>query len=190
MLKRILVGAVLFLAIAILAWNAFLYRHHLRFVPEEMGVWRVRYVAEESWGFGPGGNETGIIVYDLPEATFASLQAHGIDWLRNLPPNSWSGWQGRYPEWRPTPVPATEFWANPENCAPDRSDFYAITHHPTCPSIALYMAKSGFWIPFDPEIEKLANDAVFSSGAYYAYGRIGILIVIPAERRLIYLYNG
>ena len=40
--------------------------HRLSFVPEAMGVWRVLYAAEESWGFGPGGNETGIIVYAMP----------------------------------------------------------------------------------------------------------------------------
>ncbi|WP_158503210.1 hypothetical protein [Shimia thalassica] len=101
------------LGIAALAWKGFLYRHHLRFVPEEMGVWRIIYVAEEAWGFGPGGNETGIIVYDMPEATYEALQAGGIKWLQNLSSNSWSGWQGRYDEWHSTPVPETETLGRP-----------------------------------------------------------------------------
>jgi len=190
MLKRALVLLMIVLGIAALAWKGFLYRHHLRFVPEEMGVWRIIYVAEEAWGFGPGGNETGIIVYDMPEATYDALQAGGIKWLQNLSSNNWSGWQGRYDEWHSTPVPETETWADPARCSTGLSDFYSITQHPTCPSIAAYMAKYGFWIPLDAEIELLANEAVFSSGAYFSHGRIGMLIVIPEKRRLIYAYNG
>lgn len=190
MLKRTLALLMIVLGIAALAWKGFLYRHHLRFVPEEMGVWRVIYVAEEAWGFGPGGNEIGIIVYDMPETTYDALQTGGIEWLQNLSSNSWSGSQGRYDEWHSTPVPETEVWANPEACDSGMSDFYSITQHPICPSIASYMAKYGYWIPFDAEIESLANEAVFSPGAYYSYGRIGILIVIPGKRRLIYVYNG
>ncbi len=48
MLKRALVLLMIVLGIAALAWKGFLYRHHLRFVPEEMGVWRIIYVAEEA----------------------------------------------------------------------------------------------------------------------------------------------
>ncbi len=126
----------------------------------------------------------------MPEATYEALQAGGIKWLQNLSSNSWSGWQGRYDEWHSTPLPETETWADPARCGTGLSDFYSITQHPTCPSIAAYMAKYGFWIPFDAEIELLANEAVFSSGAYFSHGRIGMLIVIPEKRRLIYAYNG
>jgi hypothetical protein len=126
----------------------------------------------------------------MPETTYDALQTGGIEWLQNLSSNSWSGSQGRYDEWHSTPVPETEVWASPEACDSGMSDFYSITQHPICPSIASYMAKYGYWIPFDAEIESLANEAVFSPGAYYSYGRIGILIVIPGKRRLIYVYNG
>ena len=52
------------------------------------------------------------------------------------------------------------------------------------------MGKYGFNISFDGEVEKLVNQAVFSIGAYYAYGRIGMLIVIPEQSRIVYVYNG
>jgi hypothetical protein len=42
-----------------------------------MGVWNLLYVSEESWGFGPGGNETGIIVYEMPKAVTAALEKRG-----------------------------------------------------------------------------------------------------------------
>lgn len=190
MLKRTLVLLLIVLVLPILVWKGFVYRHHLKHVPEEMGVWRVVYVAEDAWGFGPGAAETGIIVYDMPEATYDALQTGGIEWLQNLSPNSWSGRQGWYDEWHSTPVPETEFWTDPEACGSGLSDFYSITQHPVCPSIAHYMAKYGFGIPIDADVERLTNEAVFSSGAYYSYGRIGIFIVVPEKRRLIFVYSG
>ncbi|WP_166416120.1 hypothetical protein [Cochlodiniinecator piscidefendens] len=190
MLKKLLVFIALAIGCAVLAWKVAIYQHHLRFVPDEMNVWWVRYVAEERWGFGPGGNETGIIVFDMPEATFAALQNEGMDWLEALPVSDEPSWQGQYQEWQSTPVSSSEPWADASRCGAGDSDFYSITHHPICPSIASYMANFGFWISFDEEVENLANDALFSSGAFYAYDRVGMLIVIPAKQRLIYVYNG
>lgn len=190
MLRKILLTVVGVTICGFLAWKAFLYQNHLRFVPEDMGVLWVRYVAEESWGFGPGGNETGIIVYDMPDKVREVLIEQGISWLNALPPNSWSGWQGRYRNWKSTPVPATEFWTNPEDCPPENSDRYLLNYPNGCPSISGYMGKYGFNISFDGEVEKLVNQAVFSIGAYYAYGRIGMLIVIPEQSRIVYVYNG
>lgn len=58
------------------------------------------------------------------------------------------------------------------------------------PSILNYMNAYGFGIRISPEIKKLTDDAITKSGNYYAYGRIGIIIVIPAEKRVVYAYNG
>jgi hypothetical protein len=60
-------------AAGFLAWKGLIYREHLRNVPEAMSVWWVRYVWEESDGFGPRGYHTGIFVYDMPEAVKTEL---------------------------------------------------------------------------------------------------------------------
>jgi hypothetical protein len=186
------VFVILVLAAASLAWKAFLYRHHLRFVPEAMNVWWVRYVAEEAWGFGPGGNETGIIVYDMPASVHRALgENEAFAWLEALPPNSWRGWQGRYETWRVTPISTADFaWADPAACPPEASDRHLFIYRNGCPSISGYMGTYGFPIPFDPEVESMVNEALFSPGAYYAFGRIGMLILIPARQRIVYVYNG
>jgi len=175
---------------AFLAWECFVYHHHLRFVPEAMNVWWVRYVSEESWGFGPGGNESGIIVYDMPDNVREELEDKGLTWLETLPPNSWQGLQGRYFDWHTTPVPTTHSWADPAACPPKASDRYITIYPNGCPSISGYMGAYGFPISFDRDVEKMVNEALFSPGAYYAFGRIGILIVIPARERIVYVYNG
>lgn len=179
----------LFMAV-FLAWKAFVYHHHLRFVPEAMNVWWVRYVAEESWGFGPGGNETGIIVYDMPDKMRDALNDRGVAWLESLPPPEWSGWQGRYGKWHTTPVPTTEFaWADPAACPPEASDRHLFIYRNGCPSVSGYMGAYGFPIPFDADVEEMVNEGLFSPGAYYAFGRIGILILVPARERIVYVYN-
>jgi hypothetical protein len=48
----------------------------------------------------------------------------------------------------------------------------------------------GYCIPFDPDIEALANRALSMPGSFYAFGRIGMLLLIPAENRIIYAYIG
>jgi hypothetical protein len=185
-----LTGGVL--VAGILAWNGFIYRHHLRFVPEAMNVWWVRYVAEEAWGFGPGGNETGIIVFDMPEQVTRALETtDALIWLQSLPRNTGQGWQGRYETWRVTPISATEFgWADPDACPPEASDRHLFIYRNGCPSISGYMGTYGFPIEFDADVEKMVNEALFSPGAYYAIGRIGMLILIPARQRIVHVYNG
>lgn len=190
MRRKILYTILGVMLCSFLAWKAVLYRHHLHFVPEEMGVWWVRYVAEKSWGFGPGGNETGIIVYDMPDKVREELTQNGISWLETLPPNSWKDWQGRYRDWKSTPIPDTILWANPKKCPPKNSDRYLLSYPNGCPSITGYMGNYGFYISFDREVEQLVNQAMFSPGAYYAFGRIGLLIIIPAQNRIVYVYNG
>jgi len=189
--KRLLVIACVFAA-ALLAWKVQIYRHHLRFVPDAMNVWWVRYVAEESWGAGlPGGNETGIIVYDMPDQTKESLDTKGLAWVEALPQPPWPEWRGGYEEWHTTPISTADFaWADPAKCPPKDSDRYRGFYPNGCPSISGYMGEYGFDIPFDSDVEKMVNDALFSRGAYYAFGRIGILILIPAQQRIVYVYNG
>ncbi|WP_156510543.1 hypothetical protein [Labrenzia sp. OB1] len=166
------------------AWEFSLYRHYLKFVPDAMDVWWVDYALEESWGFGPGGKEAGIIVFDMPVKTKQHLASGGLDWLENMPPNGRSGWQGRYRNWKSTPIPANEKWAAPENCSdsPESNGY-----HYNCPSVTRYL---GALIRVDRDVAQMVDEAVFSSGAYYAYGRVGMIILIPERARIVYIYAG
>ena len=98
---------------AFLAWKAFVYYDRLRIVPEAMNVWWVRYAWEKSWGFGPGGSYTGIIVYDMPEAVKTELREKGLAWLNVLPPNTSPGAYDSVSDWRETPIPNTYRWTRP-----------------------------------------------------------------------------
>lgn len=52
------------------------------------------------------------------------------------------------------------------------------------------MGAYGFGIEIDKSIEELIDKAINQTGNYYAYGRIGVIILIPAEEKIVYVYNG
>ena len=158
--------------------------HRLSFVPPAMNASRILYAAEKAWGFGPGGNETGIIVYAMPEKTRRRIEAEGAAWLETLE-GSGRDWHGAYREWHATPFDpnvagAINIWSVDERA--DRCGHGA--------GIAAYMFRYGFCIPIDHDVEAMANRALAAEGSFYAFGRIGMLLLIPSENRIIYAYNG
>ena len=184
--KLLLLGLYIFAA-GFIAWKGLVYRDYLLNVQESMNVCWVRYAWEESWGFGPGGSYTGIIVYDMPAAVKTELRESGLAWLNALPRNSWQSSLGWYGDWHATPVPTTHSWADPAACPPTNSDRYMLTYPNGCPSISGRMDGYGL-LPFDRDVEVMTNDALFSPGAYYALGRWGILVLIPERDRIVYVH--
>lgn len=164
------------------AWEAS-YRREV--IPYGMPVSKVRYAKEASWGFGPGGNEAGVIVFELPDAVALEIQRSGIAYFTSLPKRrSRPGeWRGIYELWSETPVPPSENWGPlPTRGAQSSSGFV--------PMLSDYLDRYGFGIPIDGDVHKQIDDAIQSPGSYFAYGRIGMLIVAPRERSVFYVYNG
>jgi len=61
-----IIGIVFFIvAVPFGIYQYLLYKHHLGLLPAAFEVTNVLYVSEKSWGFGPGGNETGIECIDI-----------------------------------------------------------------------------------------------------------------------------
>ena len=170
----------------LLGYNYMDSRHRLSFVPKEFGTTRIVYSKENTWGFGPGGNETGIIVYSMPAKVASALRHDGLSYLHNLPSSQSKGknWQGYYSTWAETPVVTTRHWVDYMSL-PDTADYSKET-----PSVRHYMGAYGFGIEIDKSIEELIDKAINQTGNYYAYGRIGVIILIPAEEKIVYVYNG
>lgn len=169
--------------LVVLPWGGCqLYSHHdrLSHVPTTMGVSNVLFQDMQSWGFGPGANDTGLIVYEMPQAVAENLDSGGLLYLGGLPRQEGSGWHGRYVNWQETPLIPNDNWPK----KPDEERFW------TSPGIGDYLGKYGYPIRIPTEIEALVNQAIFHKGSYFAYGRIGMIILIPSERRIVYAYNG
>lgn len=103
----------------------------------------------------------------------------------NSLPGSGQGWRGTYDDWHATPFDPVA--ARIEGRLGDEMT------HGLCgmgDGIAAYMARYGFCIAFDPEVEALADRALARPGSFYAFGRLGMLLLIPSENRVVYAYNG
>jgi hypothetical protein len=174
----LMLGATLTIA-AVIGWDGYIDRYRLAHVPDALQVQRILYAQEESWGFGPGGNEAGIIVYPLPEATAESILRQGPAFFATLSKNTaprTTSWQGNYFEWKSTPIDRGSHW-QPD---PQTGRFL----------IQDYICKYGFCIDIEEGIETEAEAILNTPGSYYAFARIGMIVVCPARRKVMYLYNG
>lgn len=75
----LLAGAIL--ASPVVAWNQYAHRHALSHVPPALGVTTIRFEATEAMGFGPGGSEEGLLVYDLPPAAAHRVEREDLAFL-------------------------------------------------------------------------------------------------------------
>lgn len=163
--------------VAVVGWKLMLYAHHLGHVPDGLRVTRVLYASEESWGFGPGGNEAGFLAYALPRASARRLESEGLDWLERLgEEHQGTSWRGRFSDWRQTPMQPGPRWQ------PDpASGRYEVLQ---------YVCAYGFCIDIDQAQLRAAEQAINTPGSYYAFGRIGMILLVPRTRRAYFLYNG
>lgn len=176
---------VVVLLLLAIPWSACHYSERsrqLRYLPAAMGVSRVLYAQEDDFGSVglPGDNETGIILYEMPEAVVRELSSNAPAYLDtiSLPIGDR---RGGFENWHRTPVTVDERW--PRGSYEGRWKWVS-------PGIGDYMGRYGFAIPFDADVERLVNDAIFKPGSYYAYGRIGLIILIPAVQRVVFVYSG
>ena len=168
-----------FLTIAPVAGYKFYERRfNMNHVPDAVGVSAISYELQESWGFGPGGNEAGILVYPLSEEVSRQVEQGGVKFLQTMPPNQNQAdrrWQGAYETWLETPAVNPQWKLNAKTGRLDVMDY-----------ICVY----GFCIDVEPGVVNEANEIVNSAGSYYAQGRIGIIVVSPKKKKVLYFYNG
>jgi hypothetical protein len=167
------------------AWYRFaLHQHRIALVPADLHVSTILYAVEESWGFGPGGNEVGLIVYDLPAATAQALRAGGISYFGRADNKALRHDRQRsFAVWSATPMVMDRRW---QGMAPQV--------HPPPPysPIVAYLGQYGFGyeVVIDARVRRMVDEIVTTPGGFYAYGRIGLVIVAPAKRKVIYAYAG
>lgn len=176
--KFIFIAVIITLiAVPVVRFKLYERRFMLSVVPDALGVSSIAYRKEESWGFGPGGNEAGIRVYPLPEHVSKEVMARGIVFFNTMPPNTDQNdreWRGLYTNWEETPIKTEGYWDSGKK----RLDIYD------------YICAYGFCVDIEPEIVSLANGIVNAPGSYYAYGRIGVIVVSPGNNLVLYFYKG
>ena len=173
----LLLACPLVLATSIAGYKVYERSFHLSFVPDALGVSSITYTKEESWSFGPGGNEAGITLYRLPDSTAEQIEKLGIGYFLNLPPNynqQSRRWRGLYKSWSATPIREDRRWRRSEGEL----------------QVYDYVCRYGFCISIDRDVLTQVTGIINSEGSYYAYGRVGAIVVSPSNRLVVYLYNG
>jgi hypothetical protein len=182
--------------VAVLCISIFLYykqslkQHHLSLIPAQLHVAKVTYVSEKSWGIGlPGDNETGLIEYELPDDVAKKITKEGMNYFLNLQKETVVIWGERrhdvYGEWYETPIFLSDAWQG------TRYNNEETVSKTTFLSIENYLDRYGFPVPINPKVGAMIDYVISIPGSYYAYGGGGgVLIVIPAEQKVIYAYAG
>ena len=159
-------------------WKVYEQKFALQAVPDALQVRSIIYTNEESWGFGPGGNEAGIRVYPLSDEVSSRIGRGGINYLQQLPPNKDQpsrDWRGRYEQWSETPI---------------QGDHWKINEKTGLLNVIDYICAYGFCIDIPPDRLRQANEIVSKPGSFYARGRIGTIVVSPKQKLVLYFYNG
>jgi hypothetical protein len=167
---RGLAAAVLVLALtgaAWLGWQEVLRRHHLTLLPPTLGVTDRLAAFEVAAGWGPGGNESGLILYRMPDA-LAALLASG-----EPPAADGLAWQ------------ATPFVAEGSSdgalgpCAGD-----------ACARIDRFFWRYGHGVELPQDVEEMVDQALRTAGNRVGMTRSGLVLLIPNEKRVVYAYAG
>lgn len=179
--KIVIPIALAVFATPVLIYWTFETLHRLSFFPQELNVGNLIFANEESWGFGPGGNETGIIVYELPDDVAKKIEKNGINFLNGKSPDDKETDQSSKDEnWQQTPILQSDEWIESEGAA-----------LPKKPNISGYLGKYGFSIDIDSRVRTKIDSALEKNGSYFHYtSHGGVLMIIPRERMVLYAYHG
>lgn len=150
--------------------------HSLRVLPKAVQPVGVEFARHETYGFGPGGAETGFTVIRLGDDGAARVAEGGIAWLNAQPP-------GRIRlSWQMTPVPDDEVWMG-------RADS-AMGAHPA-PTVIAILDRYGFGFDLPPEHWEPLDLALNAPGSFYAHGPGGLVaVIVPRTRRAYVFYAG
>lgn len=145
---------------------------YIEHIPQEMGVSKILYQKTESWGFGPGGNETGVVVFELPDNSAKTIQNAGKNYFyviskEDTPRNKYIRKCG---EWSETPV---------------KSEPNTNWH------LGNFLDQYGFGIYVEQSIEDEVDEAMQTSGSYYTGCAGGALIIVaPKIKKVFFVYAG
>jgi len=168
-----------------MTWVVYACRFEMARIPGNLSVEHTVYRSERNWGFGPGGNETGLTLYRLAgkDAERLVKLAPGLTTDARIRA-AMGRWRqgGDYGRWHPTPIdPSTadEF---------ARDDKLLPGNHV---KIDDFLERYGHSIVVDAKIANDVDRIINAPGAYYAPGPGSSLIVVaPREELVIFACAG
>lgn len=182
-----LIALALLIFVPFIAWQIFIYQWYQGVLPVGVTAPVVQYRNTETHGFGPGGDAVGIVVYRMDSRTAARLKQKGIAYLNEaasergpLTRKERDRVERRtYDSWLQTPVSLEKIGKGhgEHNCGRE-------------PGIGAYLDSYNFRCSVSPSVIAEANRILATPGAYYSYrrGRSSLVVLAPAERKVIFAY--
>jgi len=153
---------------------------HRSMTPPCLGVLKVVYSKEETWGFGPGGNETGIVIFELPHDIANDIEQQGLRFLNQCASTRVVAESSRKARtlytWRATPVLVEA----------TGSDMNKVLTQ----NITEYLNKYGFQIVLERKFEKNIDNALSSPGNWVDDNGSRLIIIMPKASKLVFAYRG
>jgi hypothetical protein len=161
------------------------HRHHRSLIPSCLRATNLVDVRESLWGVGPGGNETGLLVFELPEDSATAVNNGGTGFLKQACSESPASRRrgGRFQKWQQTPMA-------PEATAREHTGSVDPATSAGPQRIAHVLDQYGSPIVLDQAMETMIDNALAEPGNDYHSRRTSLLIVIPAKRRVVYADAG
>lgn len=184
-----LIAVVAVVVAPVVAWQAFIYFGYQGVLPLGVNAPFVTYRKTETYGFGPGGDAAGILVYRMTDATAARVAQGGVAYL-----NASAAEDGRpltiderrrrsrrvYSDWRPTPVDLERFGSgHGEDRCGGR------------PGIRAYLGNFSFRCKVRRSILDKTDRLLSTPGAFYGSRNRedAIVIVSPKTREVVFAYR-
>jgi hypothetical protein len=149
-------------------------------LPAGLGMSRIVYAREESWGFGPGGNETGVIIFDLPVDVLHNIEGQGITFLeQHVSAHALVGSGAGSPaplRWMAPPVRVD---------GSDDDTNSTLSYH-----IAEYLNRYGFGIHIDKEVTRTIDNALSTEGNFVVDDGRRLIIIMPKPAKVVIAYRG
>jgi len=183
-LKGCLVALALVVATPVIAWKFFAYFVEMNRIPDGLSINGKIHGEEQTFGFGPGGAETGLAIYVLSSDDAERLKAQNATLIDSDRIGAAMGQSGKFGAWRRTPIDVDgdpRSWGESGQVETPRA----------APRIRNFLGRYGFAIPVEPPVEALVDSVISTDGAYYAYGQGGSLIVVaPKQELIIFAFAG
>ncbi|WP_293827705.1 hypothetical protein [uncultured Brevundimonas sp.] len=183
-------GCLALLALLVCAplvgWQTYQYVWYQSVLPHGVEARWIEYRKQAAWGFGPGADEVGLIIYRLEKASLSKIEDGGLAYLSDASESQVlvnasqrkANERRTYWDWKRTPI--VPLWSEhgEHNCGRE-------------PGIGAFLDRNDFRCKLDPKTVSRVNAIISSDNAFYAHGRGGsVVIVAPAEKRVILAYSG
>ena len=158
-------------------------RWQMGHVPVAFDISEIIYSKEESWGFGPGGNESGVVGYRLPEEIITTVRRQGLIFVSATNSQINDGpdnYRRIYSNWKTTPVEGSSGW----KCESAECQLAGKI------SVENFLGSSGYGMSLPYHISKEIDQVMSAPGSYYGKGRVGTLIIAPAFGKAYFVFSG